>query len=261
MRNSLCRVLEGRDAMKDSPVGNEMRRSTTVSRVATWLALVGGVVVVTLLAGVGVAAVLARQGASEEWRTWSDVGQTFGVLSSIISSLALLAVVITSRQNSAELQRQREFLVDNHAELRRTSHASLGMLHQQLVKISMDDEELAAVWPAIDLALSPTVNRQFLYANLIYSFHFRALQSENYSEAAIIESLRYLFSSPIMRAYWHATAEARGQQLDPDSIELVFARRVDRICTEYEKVVARNAPGASHGPTLVPERSQPAQVA
>ena len=170
-----------------------------ISRIATWLAIVFGVVVVTLLTGVGVAAVLAHQGASEEWRTWSDVGQTFGVLSSIISSLALLAVVITARQNSAELARQRHFSTHNHAELRRTSHANLGMLHQNLLKMSIDDEELAAVWPDFDLDLPAATKRQFLYANLIYSFEVRALQSEIYTEAGIIRMMRHLFSSPVMR--------------------------------------------------------------
>ncbi|RSM74531.1 hypothetical protein DMB66_01145 [Actinoplanes sp. ATCC 53533] len=246
--------------MKEPTVRIESPRTTTASRVATWVALICGIVVATLLAGVGVAAVLARQGASEEWRTWSDVGQTFGVLSSIISSLALLAVVITARQNRAELERQRQFLTHNHTELRRTSHANLGMLHQQLVKMSIDDEELAAVWPAIDLDLPANVNRQFLYANLIYSFQFRALQSENYTEAAIDESLRYLFSSPVMRAYWHATAGAR-EQLDPASTEFAFAQRVNKVCGEYEKVVARNGRSTPHGPTLVPDRSDPAQAA
>jgi hypothetical protein len=236
------------------------RRKTTASRIASWLAIVSGVVATTLLAGVGVAAVLARQGGSDDWRMWSDVGQTFGVLSSIVSSLALLAVVITARQNRAELERQRQFLIDNHAEFRRTSHANLGMLHQQLVKMSIDDEELAAVWPVIDVDVPANVNRQFRYANLIYSFQFRALQSDNYTEAAINESLRYLFSSPVMRAYWRATEGGR-LQLDPEGIEYIFARRVDKICAEYERVVARTERSTVHGPTLVPNRSDPAQAA
>jgi hypothetical protein len=231
----------------ETPTVHTEPRTTTASHIAVWLAIVSGVVVVTLLTGVGVAAILARQGASEEWRTWSDVGQTFGVLSSIISSLALLAVVITARQNRAELERHRQFLTHSHAELRATSHAHLGMLHQQLVNMSIEDEDLAAVWPAIDLDVPAHVNRQFRYANLIYSFQLRAMQSENYTEVAIFESLRYLFSSPIMRAYWRATEGGR-RQLDPDGIEFVFAQRVDRICAEYETVVARNERSALRSP-------------
>ncbi|WP_157408259.1 DUF6082 family protein [Actinoplanes sp. N902-109] len=211
-------------------------------------------VATTLLAGVGLAAALGRQGGTNEWQRWSDVGQTFGVLSSIVSSLALLAVVITARQNKAEFERQRQFLIHNHVELRRTSHANLGMLHQQLIKMSMDDEELAKVWPAFDPGLSAATNRQYLYANLIYSFQLRALQSENHSDASIIESMRYLFSNPIMRNYWNAAEGAR-HQLDPQSTEFAFAQRVDKICAEYEKVVARYEREIPV-PSLVPENPQ-----
>lgn len=237
--------------MEETTIRTQERTATTASRIASWLAIVGGVVVATLLAGVGVAAVLARQGGSEEWRTWSDVGQTFGVLSSIVSSLALLAVVVTARQNRAELEYQRRFLTYNHAELRRSSHANLGLLHQQLLKMSIDDEELAAVWPVLDPDVPANVNRQLLYANLIYSYHIRALQSEDHSETTVIESMRFLFSNPIMRAYWR-TAQSGREILDPESTESTFARSVDRICTEYEDALARNGQNDLHRPTSRP---------
>jgi hypothetical protein len=246
--------------MEEMTVRMETRAATTASRIASWSAIIGGVVVATLLAGVGVAAILARQGGSEEWRTWSDVGQTFGVLSSIISSLALLAVVITARQNRNELEHQRQFLIHNHAELRRTSHANLGMLHQQLLKMSIEDEELAAVWPALDPDASASVNRQLLYANLIYAYHIRALESDNHSDATVVGSMRYLFSNPIMRDYWHAARTAR-DQLDPKCAEAVFGRQIDKICTEYENVLARSGKKSATGPTLVPDRSDPAHAA
>jgi hypothetical protein len=246
--------------MDETTIRMPARTATKVSRIASWLAIVGGVVVATLLAGVGVAAVLARQGGSEEWRTWSDVGQTFGVLSSIISSLALLAVVITARQNRTELEHQRQFLVHNHAELRRSSHANLGMLHQQLLRMSIEDEELAAVWPALDPDASPRVNRQLLYANLIYTYHIRALESDNHSDATVLGSMRYLFANPIMRNYWHAAKSGR-DQLDPQCAEAVFAQRIDKICAEYENVLSRNGRKPAPGPTLVPDRSDPAQAA
>jgi hypothetical protein len=236
------------------------RKATTTSRIASWTAIISGVVVATLLAGVGLAAILARQGGSEEWRTWSDVGQTFGVLSSIISSLALLAVVITARQNRAELEHQRRFLISNHAELRRSSHANLGMLHQRLLKMSIDDDELAEVWPALDPSLPAKINRQLLYANLIYSYHIRALQSDNHTEETVVGSMRFLFSNPIMRTYWHAAKSGR-DLLDPESTEATFALRVDKICAEYENVLARNGQKPPSGPTLVPDRSDPAQAA
>jgi hypothetical protein len=227
----------GRDVMAEMPARIQARRTPTAGRIATWVAIIFGVIAGTLLAGVGAAAALAQQGGPDEWHTWSDVGQTFGVLSSIISSLALVAVVITARQNREELERHRQFLMHNNAELKRTSYSSLGMLHQNLVKMSIDDDDLAQVWPAFDPSITPERNRQFLYANLIYSFQLTALQSGNHTETSVIETMRYLFSNPQMRDYWRFARKAR-TTLDPASFEYEFTLKVDRICAEYERVAA-----------------------
>lgn len=133
--------------MEETTVRIETRKATTASRVASWLAVVGGVVVATLLAGVGVAAVLARQGGS-----------------------------------------------DNH------------------------------------------------------------------TDATVVGSMRFLFSNPIMRIYWHAAKSGR-DLLDPESTEAAFAQRIDKICAEYENLLARNGRKSAPGPTLVPDRSDPAQAA
>jgi len=59
-----------------------------------------------LLARVGVAAILAQCAGADDQRVWSEAGQTFGALSAIISSLA---IVFTARLQSHE--RQRAFLL------------------------------------------------------------------------------------------------------------------------------------------------------
>lgn len=77
----------------------------------------------TLLAGVGLAAVLGERGRVADWSKWSDVGQTFGVLSSLFSGLALVAVVVISQMQFRELQEQRELLMRSHSELQRAAEA------------------------------------------------------------------------------------------------------------------------------------------
>ena len=197
-----------------------------------------------LLAGVGLAAMLSRRGAAEDWQRWSDVGQTFGVLSSIISGLALAALVVTGRaqfremqQNRVELERQQQSLVRNNAELRRTAEASLRMVHVKILKMSIEDPELAEVWPAFEPGLSVEKNKQYLYANIIYQYHFAALQVSRYSSEQVLGSLRYLFTSPLMRSYWSAGAYGR-TSLEPGTAEFLFAQQVDLVCREYEAVVA-----------------------
>ncbi|WP_306208565.1 DUF6082 family protein [Actinoplanes sp. RD1] len=218
--------------MTEEPAQRPSHKALAALRLTAWTAAITGVVIVTLLAGVGLAAVLAQRGASEEWQIWSDVGQTFGVLSSIISSLALVAVIITARQNSRELGHQRRLLA-------RTSHANLGMLHQQLLKMGVDDQDLADVWPAMHPARTAGDVRRLLYANMIWSFHLRAHESEDLPAASQVGNLRYLFSSPVMREYWQAAAEAR-KHLDPNSTEFALAQHVTRICAEYDEAAARH---------------------
>jgi hypothetical protein len=192
-------------------------------RFSSWVAAVAIVILLALLVGVGVAAVLGRQAAAEDWSRWSDVGQTFGVLSSIIGGLALVAVVMTARVQFRELQR--------------SAAAELSMLHLEILKMSINDPELAEVWPEFRPDLSVESNRQFLYANIIYQFHWTSLRLNKATDEEVLGSMRYLFTSSIMRKYWAAAAQAR-TSLDPGSPEYAFARKLDEICRHYETVVA-----------------------
>jgi len=210
-----------------------MRRGLAANKLAAWLVGLSVLTAITLLAGVGVAAVLARQGAAADWSRWSDVGQTFGALSSIISGLTLVAVVVTARAQSRELERQRRFLVSNNSELQRTAEANQRTLHLEILKMSIQDPKLAEVWPQYAPDLPADLNRQYLYANIIYQFHWTSLQLGNYSDNEVTSTLRYLFTSPLMRGYWHAAAQAR-RSLSPGSAEYMFTQRVDAICREYD---------------------------
>lgn len=222
----------------------DTRRTPAASSLAGWSVGLFLVAVVTLLGGVGVAALLARQVAAADWSRWSDVGQTFGALSSIISGLALVAVVVTARaqfqemrQNRRELEYQRQLLASNHAELQRAAQANHRMLHLEILRMSINDADLARVWPSFSPDLPAELNRQYLYANLIYQFNWTSLQLGDYSDDEIVANLRYLFASPLMRDYWRAAEYARAP-LVPGSDEYIFAQRVDRVCREHEVSVA-----------------------
>jgi uncharacterized membrane protein len=216
----------------------------STSRVAAWFAGTLAVTIVLLLAGVGVAAVLGHRGTMQDWNRLGNVGQTFGVLSSIISGLALAVVVVIARvqfremqASRAELEQQRHSLARNHLELQRTAEANLRMVHLEIMKMSVDDPELAAVWPPFETNPSVELNRQYLYANIIYQFHWTSLRVNGYNDEEVLGSLRYLFRSPIMRGYWRAAALAR-TSLEPGGSEETFARRVDELCSDYEAVAA-----------------------
>lgn len=81
---------------------------------------------VVLLSGVGLAAIVGQRGTAENWGRLSDVGQTFGALSSIISGFALCVVVVTAHTHLREL--------------RRSASADLSSLHLEILRMSIDDE-------------------------------------------------------------------------------------------------------------------------
>jgi Family of unknown function (DUF6082) len=221
--------------------------------IGLWSGVACGFVVASIPAGVGLAAFLAEHSAYTDWNKLSDVGQTFGAVSSIISGLTLIAVVITARaqsretnRNLTELEEQRRLLADNRVALMRTAEASHGRLHFEILKMAVDNDDLAAVWPSFEPGTSAVRNRQYLYANAIYQFQYLAMQDGNYTEEQVLSALRYLFTSPLMRGYWHASQFAR-TSLVRGSNEFRFAAKVDEICREFEAVAAMGCPlSASH---------------
>ena len=209
------RILNGftagevRSVKADDAIGSYGRRAST--RFSYWLVVLAAAAVLTLFAGVGVAVLVGREGAPEDWGRWSDVGQTFGVLSSIISALTLIAVVVTARVQFREL--------------RRSAAAELSMLHLEIIKMSINDPKLAEVWPEFRPGLSVETNRQFLYANIIYQFHWTSLKLNNASDDDVFADMRYLFTSPLMRQYWAAAERARSF-FEPGSPEFAFAKKL-----------------------------------
>jgi hypothetical protein len=219
-------------------------RPLRATRIVMWCLAVMVLSGVTLLAGVGVAALLSQQGDATFWNKLSNVGQAFGVLSSVISGLALAYLVVTSRVQFRELrasrddlERQHQLLLRSHAELQRTAEASRGQLHLDILRLAIDDPQLAEVWPPFQPGLTTTQNRQYLYANIIYQFQQTWMRVGGHSDEDVLGTMRYLFTSPIIRDYWRASARAR-MSLVPGTDEYRLAQKVDELWHEYEAVIA-----------------------
>jgi hypothetical protein len=123
----------------------------------------------------------------------------------------------------------------------RHSHASMPQLHQELLKMAIEDERLAEVWPPLEPDLSPEHNRQYLYANLMINHHWLCLRTGDYTDEQVERNLRYLFRSRLMRKYWRAASTAR-RYLVPGTDEFSFSQLADDICHEYEAVMPSERP-------------------
>jgi hypothetical protein len=171
------------------------------------------------------------------------VGETFGALNSVVSGAALAALVITSLMQHKELKSQRAAFSQAEVDLNRTAEANLRMLHVDLIRMAMDDRELAAVWPTHGSGLSEDRNRQYLYANLILQHAWLQLRITDFTEAELQRYLRYLFKSPLLREYMKDRANAHVTIYVPHTAEYRFNQLAEEICAEYESVLACAQPG------------------
>lgn len=226
------------DPASDGPAQGPCRRLMALIGICTTI------FAVVIISGIGIASLLAQRGSNRTWTRWGDVGNTFGAINSVLSGLALAALVVTFwvqyqelREQRSELALQRESLRKAQTELYRTAEENLRKLHFDLIKMSIQDADLAAVWPSITPDIAHKQNRQHLYANLIYQHVLLSLRLSNHSEEQVQSSLRFLFSNRIMRDYWRSATLYRST-LAAGSHEFESALLADEICQEYDRVMA-----------------------
>ena len=217
-------------------------KGPAIRKATAWLLASTIAGILTLTAGVVIANSLGGQRSPQTWARMGDVGESFGAISAVLNGLALTALIVTFwlqyqelRIQRAEAREQALVLARSDGELHRTAEAALRGLHLELLKMSIDDPDLAEVWPALASNTSQVRNKQFLYANLIFQYQWTAFRTGDYSESDVMESLRYLFTSPIMREYWEAARFARSA-LVVDSPEHQFTQKIDRLCEQYDVV-------------------------
>jgi hypothetical protein len=214
-----------------------------------WFA--GGALIALVLAGAiaaaGVFAVEAVGGLESPatWSRWADVGNAFGVLGALLSGLAFVALIVTLwiqfrelRYQRMELRLQRDAIERSSGELRRSADAGVRMLHFELMRMSIDNEELAAVWPAVLPSVDPRRNRQHLYANLVFQHMSLSMQVAQYTDSQVRQALGYLFASEIMRDYWRTSKSARARTQVPGNDHWRIAQIGDEVCAGLDAEAA-----------------------
>jgi hypothetical protein len=195
-------------------------------------------VAVVLASAIGIAELTGGRASESTLNRWGNVGQTFESVNTVFSGLAFVALVVTFaiqyqelRMQRIELQMQREAMHTSNGELHRSAEADLRRLHFELIKVSIDDPDLAAVWPEFEPGLSAGRNRQYLYANLVFHHVRLNFQIGTFPEEDARTMLRYLFESSIMRAYWSAAERSRNT-VSADTHERHFAEVANEIYRE-----------------------------
>jgi hypothetical protein len=218
------------------------RVRTRTALAVTAIAITTTLMVSLLAAGVIAVAATEAIESPDVWSRWSNVGESFGVLNSVLSGMAFVALVVTLwiqyRELSlqrAELRLQRDAIERSSDELHRSADAGMRMLHFELIKMSIEDPTLADVWPDPDTAGDDHRRRQLLYANLAFQHMALSMVVGGYTDDQVREVLFYAFESRVMREYWHSSAEARRRLQAPTNVSWRIARIADEVCTEYER--------------------------
>jgi uncharacterized protein DUF6082 len=182
-----------------------------------------------VIAGIGLVALLGQRGDEVTWSRWSSIGEAFGVVNSVTSALAVLALVITWLLQSRDLREQRmSFAHALEVEARK--------MHVTLIRMAVDHPHLGDVWPGTS-GMDAARRSKYMYANLIVQ-HIWTLHTTNLiSREEMISNLRYQFASPQMRDFWRDTANSRHSIYVEDQPENELTAIIDRICGYYEAMI------------------------
>lgn len=200
-------------------------RPFTRRRTLIWVASSAVILTVAVVAaGLGMVALIGQSGDANTWTRWSDVGQAFGVVNSVVAALAVAALVITTL---AHARSQRDQQTD----------ISLRQLHVTLTRMAIDNPHLAEVWPRTTLEDS-VAQSQDMYANLLLQHAWLQYTTGVATREELVNNLRFLFASPKVRAFWGKTANSRQSIYVQDTNEASLAAVADEIWREYEAVLA-----------------------
>ncbi|MGA4839147.1 DUF6082 family protein [Streptomyces sp. G45] len=146
------------------------------------------------------------------------VSQNFGIRelrsaagAGIAFAAGCVVLLIAQQRRYAELRSRAERA--ERADWRRAMLAEQQGLQRYLLNKAIDDPDLAAVY-SIAEAESPTQQRQFLFANALYTNTLLAYRSGIVSWEELHGHLRWICQNPIFRTYWQATRHQRASLKD-----------------------------------------------
>jgi hypothetical protein len=156
---------------------------------------------------------------------WSMKGQAITPQSVLYAGLALFAVIFALFMQRHDLKNQRAELAIALDEQRRGGEIALRALHTDLIKMAIDDSELAEVWPPISPGVPET--RKDHYCNLILNLQKVAYEASTIQLDELRGALAYLMRSADMYAFWTKARATRVDITAGDAEEDQFTALVD----------------------------------
>ena len=186
------------------------------------------------LVSVSITAVLALVLGKGLLVQMGTLGQIFESVNAAFSGLGFIALVVTFRVQYEELRLQRRELKNQHTamsesqqHLGRSAECDIRARHVELMRMAMDDEDLAEFWPEFQTGLPAKRMKQYNYANLVVQHQRMMYNLGAFTRGDVLKFFQYLFTSAIMRGYWEARMVARDVALETGSDEWAFEQLID----------------------------------
>lgn len=219
------------EASENHKAAEIIRRLSTVRFASLFfLAFCVGIALVS----VGITAVLALVLGRGLQTQMGSLGQIFESVNAAFSGLGFVALVVTFRLQYEEFRLQRKELENQHnamersqGELRRSAECDIREQHVTLLKMAMDDDDLAEVWPDYNAGLSAKARKQYKYANLVIQHQRMLFELGVFDSADAKGMLHYLMTSPVIRSFWEACMVARQVIVNESSSEWLFNQLID----------------------------------
>lgn len=170
----------------------------------------------------------------KQWQRFSNIGQTYGAASAILSVLALIGVAVSLIMQSRESKASRE-------QARRA-------LHFELLKMAMDDPFYLHVWGPF--APSDTdLYREHMYASLILSHWQMDWDVGTLDEEHLREIASVFFQGEVGQRIWRDTRDLRMRAERRHRRRMRFLRALDE---EWQAVSAKSATDSAESPLSEP---------
>jgi hypothetical protein len=163
---------------------------------------------------------------------WAEIGAALSPVGIFFSGAAFIAIAVTLFLQGGQLRQQHEELNITQEEQKRSSEVVLRQLHNDVIKMAIDDPELLAVWPP--MAPGVTETKKDHYCNLILNMQKVAYETRTIELAELRGALDYLMRSQDVYLFWTKARAARMGVTGGDEAEDFFTSEVDRAYADAQ---------------------------
>ncbi|MEN8649109.1 DUF6082 family protein [Streptomyces sp. 21So2-11] len=135
------------------------------------------------------------RGSEHDWKRISEIGQTYGAVSALLSALAVLGVVAS--------------LVLQAREAKAARVQNTRIMHIDLAKTAMENPQYLDCWGGPDATRSVLLRQQHMYVNLVVSHWEMAFEVGDLTDQWVAAGADEIFAGEIGRTFWARSRTGR----------------------------------------------------